>query len=203
MHSTLVSSGHVLILSVFCCAAVAMVAVITRNYGLLTDTDQRRRIRWVIYSSLAALAPQFWWSGVAFYEAFIGPSPVPLFGLAVCAATVTIPISVAYAVVKHRVLDIKVAVRLGVQYLLATHALQALLALPVIALAYAAVVNRDQTIAQLITGSPGYIFWIAAAGLSLKFRRPLRQWLDRKFFREQYDREQILLGVLDELGKLE
>ena len=201
-YSRFLDAAWLLALFVFCAAVVGMVAVIARNYRMITDADQRRRIRWVIYSSLVGLAPEFWWGGVAVYEALVGPASVPLFSLAVCAATVTIPISVAYAVVKHRVLDIKVAVRLGVQYLLATRALQALLALPVIALAYTAVVNRNQTIAQLVTESTGYLYCMAAAGLSLRFRRPLRQWLDRRFFQEQYDREQVLLDVLDELGNL-
>jgi len=201
-NSTLFAAGSNVGLFTFVAVVVGMVAVTARNYRLLSDKDERRRVRWIVYSSIVGLAPQFWYSAVAIYNRTVGPAPVPLYGLFVCAATTTIPISLAYAVVKHRVLDVKVAVRLGLQYVLAKRALQALVALPVAALVVTVVVNRHLTIVQLITESTGYLYWIAAAGLSLKFRRPLRQWLDRRFFQEQYDREQVLLGVLDELGKV-
>ena len=202
VNAPLLHTGQLAALLTGLMAITGMVAVTGRNYRRLSDDDERRRVRWIVYGTVVGLAPQFWWSAVAIYGATIGPAPVPLFSLFVCAATVTIPVSVAYAVVKHRVLDIKVAVRLGVQYLLAKGVLQFLLALPVIALAYTVVADRNQTIVEVVTGSRGYLFWIAAAGLSLMFRKPLRQWLDRKFFQEYYDREQVLLGVLDELGKV-
>ncbi|MCP5115527.1 MAG: hypothetical protein GY953_32270, partial [bacterium] len=202
LHSTLLDAGRLLGTFTGFAAVMAMAAVVVRNYRMVTDPDERRRIQWVVYAAFVGLAPLVWWSVVSIYEQVIGPPPVPLLALAVDAATVAFPISVAYAVVKHRVFDIKVALRLGVQYLLARRALQFLFAFPVAALVYTVVVNRDRTIAELLTGSKGYLYWMAAAGLSLKFRRPLRQWLDRKFFRSEYDREQVLLGVLDELGKL-
>ncbi|HEY7511696.1 MAG TPA: protein kinase, partial [Vicinamibacteria bacterium] len=49
----------------------------------------------------------------------------------------------------------------------------------------------------------GYLFWIAVAVLSLRYRAPIQGWLDRRFFREQLDREQVLVELLDEVGKLE
>ena len=60
-----------------------------------------------------------------------------------------IPLSVAYAVIRHRVLDIAVVLRRSLQYLLARRALQAAVALPIAAAAYTIFANRDQTIAQL------------------------------------------------------
>jgi hypothetical protein len=44
---------------------------------------------------------------------------------------------------------------------------------------------------------------IAAAGLILKFRRPLSDWIDRKFFREAYDQEKILRTLTDDVKKLD
>jgi len=74
---------------------------------------------------------------------------------------------------------------------------------PLVALAYTVVVNRHRTIAELVTDSTGYLYWIVIAGLTLKFRQPVGLWLDRRFFREEYDREQLLLGLLDDLGKVD
>lgn len=209
-HATLLGIRHVVVLFAGFAAAVAMVAVIARNYRLLTHADQRRRVRWVVYGSVAGLAPSLLWAALRTYEVALGPTNVPwtpsgwkLFAVVVDSSSVAIPISVAYAVVKYRVLDIKVALRRGVQYLLAKRALQTLLGLPIVAIAFTLVTNRDMTIAEFVTGSTGYLYWIGAVGLSLRFRRPLRLWLDRKFFQEQYDRERMLVGLLDDLGKLD
>ena len=119
------------------------------------------------------------------------------------ACSVAVPLGVAYAVVKHQVFDVKVAIRRGIQYLFARRALQALLALPSGALLYTLVTQRHRTIAELVTGTSAYLYWILALGLSLKFRAPLIRWLDRKFFREQYDSEQVVLSLVDELGRFD
>src|SRR6185369_5814803 len=41
------------------------------------------------------------------------------------------------------------------------------------------------------------------AAVSLKYRRRLTQWIDCKFFREAYNREQILVGLIDEIKEFE
>ncbi len=126
-----------------------------------------------------------------------------LFSLVVNACSVLVPLSVAYAVVKHRVFDVKVAIRRGIQYLLAKRALQVLLAFPSAALLYTLVAYRHRTIAELVTGTTAYLYWILALGLSLKFRSPIARWLDQKFFREQYDSEQIVLNLVDDLARFD
>jgi tRNA A-37 threonylcarbamoyl transferase component Bud32/GAF domain-containing protein len=180
-----------------------MVSVLPYNYRRLTSEDQRRRVRWVLYGGLIGLVPEVWYAVVAIIEMIAGSSPVPRFDLVANLAPVIIPICVAYTVVKHRVFDITVAIRLGVQYLLARRALQALVALPLVAFAYALVVNRHRTVAEIVTESTGYIYWLVAAGIGLRFRRPIRSWLDRQFFREEYDRERVLMGLVDEIGRVE
>ena len=202
-HPALIPLRSRLFMIAYWGALVGIVAVVARNYRRVTDEDQRRRVRWVVYGCLVALVPQFWWAAVTLYESFVGPAAISGFGFAGDAFTVVIPLSVAYAVVKHRVLDIKVVVRRGLQYLLARRALQALVAVPIAALAYAAVIHRDRTIAQLVGGSTAYLYWAAAAALALRFRDRMGRWLDRRFFREQHDREQVLLGLLGDLGSVE
>jgi eukaryotic-like serine/threonine-protein kinase len=184
-------------------AVVLMLAAIPRNYRRLADEDQRRRVRWVVAGSAVGLAPQLWWSAIALTDALIGPTSISRQSVLVNAATVTIPITVAYAVVKHRVFGIRVAIRLGLQYLLARRALQALVALPLLALGYGLFTDRHRTVADLMAVNSGYLYWIAAAGLALRFRSPIRAWLDRHFFREQYDREQGLLSLVDDMAGVE
>ena len=118
-------------------------------------------------------------------------------------ATVLIPISFGYAIVKHRVFDINVVVRRGVQYLLARNALRLVLSLPILALAFIIVSDRHLTLAELFSRHSSYLLLILAAAASLRFRSQLSVWVDRKFFREAYDREQMLLRLLEEIGRID
>ena len=166
-------------------------------------------LRWVVYGSIVGLTGQLLVAGIVLLERLAGPnlplapSTLQRLSFVLNVFTVAIPHSVAYAVVKHRVLDFRVAVRVGVQYVLARRALQVLLAVPLIALAVTLVSARDRTLAELVTDSTGYLYWTGAMGLSLVFRNPMRTWLDRRFLRDEYDREQVLIGLLRDLGDLE
>jgi sigma-B regulation protein RsbU (phosphoserine phosphatase) len=156
----------------------------------------------VAYSSTLGLALLLWQGALNLVRLFGGPAlPVGFNQLWIDGLTVAVPISVGYVVVKHRVFDIRV-LRLGVQYLLARRALQILLALPAAALVYTVVTSRNQTLTEIVTERTGYVYWLAAAAVSLRFRRSLGTWLDRKFFREQYDREQVLTNLLEDLAKV-
>jgi hypothetical protein len=58
------------------------------------------------------------------WSSSVGPPGISRFDLIANGLTVAVPIAMAYAVLKHRVLDIRVVIRRGVQYLLARRALQ-------------------------------------------------------------------------------
>jgi hypothetical protein len=196
-HARLFATRRWAGLLAFAIAVLGMVLVPAFNYRRLTSEDQRLRVRWVVYGTMLALLPQIWWTAIVVYEQAAGPSGLPRLDLFANACTAVIPLVMAYAVVKHRVLDIQVVVRRGLQYLLARRALQAALVVPFLALLYIAFVNRQLTLTELATETRGYLYWIAIAGVMLAFREPIRLWLDRRFFREQYDRERLMMELLD------
>src|SRR6185503_5661584 len=156
-------AAGVLSLLVWLTAVVATLLVVRRNYRGLTDRDQRRRVRWVAYGASVAVLPMF----VALL--LVTRPPERGVGVAfdtelvVYAFSLGIPRGVAYAIVKHRVFDIRVVVRRGMQYLFARRALQTLVALPVAAWVYTLAVNRDRTLAELLTQSTGHVYWIVVA----------------------------------------
>ena len=186
-------------------ALVAYCVILMRNYRLVTDVDQHRRMKWVVYGSMLGILP----------EIFILVSRVTLnsFGQGQVLSTDTfvtlnqvanaaigiVPVTWGYAIIKHRLFDINVVVRRGLQYLLAKHVLQILLALPLVAFAYTIISNRNQTISDIVSHNPVYLSLIALAAIGLRFRKQLRDRIDRKFFREAYDQERILLGLIDEI----
>lgn len=190
-------------LASFVISLVGMVLVVPYNYRRVRDEDLRRRIRWVVYAALLAVAPLAWWAIINALEQFADAPGVSRFDLFANSMTVVVPVAMAYAVLKHRVLDIRVAIRRGVQYLLAQRALQIATALPFVALTYIVVSNRSLTLAELATQTGGYLFWLGFAVLVLRFRGPIQRALDRRFFREEYDREQLMMRMLEESRRVE
>lgn len=191
-------------------AMVGAAILAVHKYRALTDTDQRHRFHWIALGGVVGLAPAV--LVVVVSQARENPGVAQwllpgyswrVFDMVACGCSVAIPLSVAYAVVKHGVFGVKVAVRRGIQYLLARRALQLLLAVPTGALLSTVVMYRHRTIAELVTGTTAYLYWILALGLSLKFRLPMLQWLDRKFFHEQYDSGQVVLGLVDQLARFD
>jgi eukaryotic-like serine/threonine-protein kinase len=183
---------------VFYASLPLMITAAIRNYRGLTDENDRRRVRWVAFGGVVGLTPQVVASVLDFASA-----PVALPGLFVNAFTVVIPLAAAYAIVRHRVFGIAVVVRRGLQYLLARRALQAAVALPFLVLVSIVATSRHLTIAEFVSDSRAYLYWLAAAGLLLWFRQPIRLWLDRRFFREAYDRERLMLEWFDDVRRVD
>ena len=177
-------------------------AVAVRNYKHLPDPDSRRRIRWVIGGAIIAVVPflavQFavnvieWGYYSRTYYVY-----APLSYLTMLC----IPVSIGAAVWKEQLFDIRVLVRRGLQYLLARTGLRILLALPIAMLAISILSNPNRTLAQILTQGTGWlnIVLIVAIAATLRWRRRFQNWLDRRFFREDYQHEQVLLHLIDEV----
>jgi tRNA A-37 threonylcarbamoyl transferase component Bud32 len=187
--------------------AIGICLVLLRNYKLLAGMpDQRRRVRWVLAAAGIgiALPAIFVLIGMVRHSANLprtGSYPINIVITNLVAAI--IPFALAYAVIKHRVLGISVVLRRSLQYLLAKQSLRIFLLLPVVLLASGIAAHPDRTIADIVIGNSRYpyLFLAASAGVGLRYRRELTNWLDRKFFREQYDREIMLLDLVEYLKR--
>ncbi len=108
---------------------------------------------------------------------------------AICALVI-FPLAMAYVIVVHRAMDVRLVIRQGLQYLLARQGifvLQILIAIAIIILAATASAGS----------SVGGRIILFAVGLALIagvriFAQHLRRWIDRKFFREAYEADAIL-----------
>src|SRR5215813_10521477 len=181
---------------------VLSLAVAARNYRRLRDPDSRRRIRWVIAGTTIAVIP---FVGVQFAvnvaewgyysRAYYLYSPLSFL------AMLCIPASIGAAVWKEQLFDIRVLVRRGLQYMFARTALRILLALPIALLAISILSNPNRTVAQILTQGSGWlnIVLIGAIAATLRWRRRFQTWLDRRFFREDYQHEQVLVYLIDEV----
>ncbi|HVE71480.1 MAG TPA: protein kinase [Thermoanaerobaculia bacterium] len=103
----------------------------------------------------------------------------------------------AYAVVRHRMFNVRVLVRRSIQYALARSTLLVLMALPVFGLVTFLYLHRGDSLAALLTGTPAvYIVVLLPLALVIRYRKRLLESLDRRFFREQYDARRVLLHVV-------
>ena len=110
------------------------------------------------------------------------------------APTMFLPIALAYAITRHKVIPVSFVIRRGLQYLLAKNALRLLLLLPVLALLWNVAANPERRIDEiLMRNSTGFYICIVLAAVLIAVNRfGLREWIDRRFFRKQYKQEVIL-----------
>ena len=189
---------------------VAMWAVMSRNYRALTEADQRRRIRWVVLGMALALLPQTALYAGAVLHHFTGfgfPMETEWFPLAedISAANVGIvlPVCIAYAVLRHRILDIHLAVRTSIRYLMTKRTLQAAIFLPIVLIVWRIVSNPRLTVRELLFGSYFYLGLMLAAAAALIYRRQLLALVDRRFFQEAYNQEMILRRLIEDVKSLD
>jgi hypothetical protein len=185
------------------------VAVAVANYRRLQSPDQRRRLRWLASAMVVAAS----WpalngllkavtggfsAGGEYDEGSLAEFYARMNAIWSLALT-NVFIAFSYAIVRHRLFDVSVVVRRTMQYLLARRALQAMTLVPLGVLAYTLFQSRDATLGDIVTGNPLAIVALAGAVAALRFRTSLTAWLDRRFFRETADREQLLLGLVDSI----
>lgn len=201
LHDALVETLNIVIAAVL---SLANALVCRRNYLAVTEPGLKRRLRWVSIGIGVGMLP------------ILVVAPLLVIGYAagyrveletvvrsINTATIIIPLCIAYAVLKHQVLGIKVVLRAGVRYLMARHVLGAVLILPLALLVYTVVTNPSLTIAELAVGPSARLNVTLAgfAGLGLAFRRPLLQLIDRRFFREAYHQDRIFVALAEAINR--
>jgi len=115
------------------------------------------------------------------------------------AFLLSIPVTTAYVVLVHRVLDVRLVVRQAIQYALARATVLFVAAFPLFALLAYLYRNRYERLADLLSGTRPVLLLctLALAGFALRQRRRFLEVLDRRFFRDQYDSRRILAQLVE------
>jgi len=176
-------------------------AAMGTKYGLSRSPDARRRLRILYWGATAAWTPALLL--LVIYPRIVGKSPAELFPewliVLVLAPLTLFPLSLAYVIVVQKAMEVRVAVRQGLQYTLArggVRLLQRGAVAVVIVTAFAMANNPDRNRPQKLT--------VIAVGIIAVFslRRlgeRLHGWVDRRFFRETYDAELMLNDLSDQV----
>ncbi|MGH9873155.1 MAG: protein kinase domain-containing protein [Pyrinomonadaceae bacterium] len=172
------------------------------NY-LKADQLARRKLRVVVAGTLVGLVPfvLFILSLIIFNPSF--NTAWLIVELGIMLTFPLIPLSFAYAIVRHQVIPVGLIIRIGIQYLLAKNALRVLIALPIAGLVLTIIANRHRPLDEILFRNSLYFYLLAAAAVAvgLVFRKSLGEAIDRKFFREQYNQDQILRELTDDVRK--
>ncbi|HVT57752.1 MAG TPA: protein kinase [Thermoanaerobaculia bacterium] len=122
-------------------------------------------------------------------------------GIVCSLFALSVPVSTSYAVLVHRVLEVKLIARRALHYALARYSALALAAVPLVAILIYLYGHREESLAQLFSGSrmPLLLAGWGLGLLALNYRRRLLDAIDRRFFREQYDARQILTRLVDRI----
>ena len=168
--------------------------------GTADNPDSRRRLRLLLIGSQIGLTPMFlvvlWslWQGKGVLEGVPDLVAIPALLL-----LFLFPLTLAYVIVVQRALDVRVVIRQGVQYALARNGvvvLQIMLSAAIIFAAASMVIsssgNRPQKM-MFITAGITLVFLIRLMAGRLK------EWTDRRFFREAYNAEQILSDLSEQV----
>jgi sigma-B regulation protein RsbU (phosphoserine phosphatase) len=170
--------------------------------GTTKNPDAKRRLRLMLYGTSLAITPSFL---LVLYRLISGAQGsffeiVPFWiGLTALLLMLLFPLTMAYVIVVYRAMDVGVVVRQGLQYGLAKNGvrvLQVLLLVAIIAGTLLIIRNYSENIAVQIAFVVGGLALIPLIDLVAK---RLRVWIDRKFFRDAYDAEQILTDLSDDV----
>jgi hypothetical protein len=167
------------------------------------EGDARRRARIFAQGMLLGVAPvslevlleELWRP----YWAFVHrPGVEPVVGTIIFGALAIVPFVTAYSVLYDRVVEIRVVLRAAIQYALARYTIIVATFVPLGALALFVFTHRDEPIAALLTGRrPIALVSFGVIGLvALKLRGTWLARLDRRYFREAYDAQQLVTRVV-------
>jgi len=164
----------------------------------LDDVDSRRRLKTLLAGAQLALTPMLF--VVLAMLAGVREEDVPHFILIpAILAMFLFPLTLGYLIVVQRAFGLGLVVRQGLQYALATRGLRVVQALLIIGIILTVVVlalrpgmNRPRILQIAAIGT------FLVLGLQAMAER-LGKWVDRRFFREDYNAEQVLASLSDDV----
>jgi tRNA A-37 threonylcarbamoyl transferase component Bud32 len=172
-------------------------AVLVLSYRRLEDANRRRRVRVVLAGLVISTLGVTGWvvtgagRGLSFSHQAL-QAVLYLLWLA-------FPLSFAYAILRHRLFDVGVLIRQGLQYAVARGALLSLVPLLVAGMFGDALLHGERPLLEILRARGWVYGGLGALALVAHARR--QQWLsalDRRFFREHYDAQLLLREIAEE-----
>jgi eukaryotic-like serine/threonine-protein kinase len=186
-----------------------MLATILGLFTLLWKTrkatgDERRRAVLFALALSVALLPVF--LEIVLYlvrplRRFLDPQAVgPVQAAFVIACFLSLPLTTAYAVLVHKVLNVRLLARRAVQYALARGTALVVIFLPLAVLLYYLYWHSEKPLRESLAGNRLLLVLCSLAGVAaLVYGARILQAIDRRFFREQFDARKILTPLVNRI----
>ena len=184
-------------------AIAGFIACIVAKSGKAASPDARRRLRLLYVGTLVSFTPLsilFIMADVkgvnreGYFPSWLNLASYLLFFL--------FPITLAYVIVVHRALDVRVVIRQGLQYAFASGGIVVLriAVLSGVATGVYSVARHvgDRSLPTMLIIAVGVVVAVVLGKLVGR----LKQWTDRRFFRDAYNAEQILSDLGDKVRSL-
>src|SRR5450755_928467 len=171
---------------------IALPALLMAKRRGLPNPDAGRRLNVMVAGCSLAVLPILWWMAI---DIGLLREPPEWIGTVALLLLLFFPATMAYVIIVQRAMDVRMVIRTGVQYAVASTGLQILRTIAILAVITLTVLfaleseHRWQAVLIGVAGA------IAVSGLGHALKN-LSKWIDRRFFREAYNAE----IVLTELG---
>src|SRR5579872_5268971 len=165
--------------------------ILSFEYRKADDLIVRKQLKWLRNGTFLGLAPFALFYVLPYVIGFI---PTPLMKASVLSLLL-VPLSLAYAIVRYRLMDVDILFRRGYAYTLAT--------LCVLAAFYGTIISLGSLVQKNFQdlGNSGLItVMLVAAFLFQPVRNWIQERLDRYFYRDQYDYRRTLVEFARELS---
>jgi len=188
------------------CYLVASVVLLVHNYRKIGEPNERRRLRLVaagfgiqVFTQAFVLAS---WTPWAPMERFRYTYWLPYFEPVQPLFYAFAPVCTTYAILRHRMFDIRVMIRLGLRYAAARGVLLSIIPATSLVLALDLLTHGNQPLVEIARRRGLLYAAIALSAFLLHVRQ--QTWLDaldRRFFREHYDVRRLLGAVVDDVRR--
>ncbi|HWX25464.1 MAG TPA: ATP-binding protein, partial [Vicinamibacteria bacterium] len=152
----------------------------------------RRQMKWLVWGTGAAVVPFFLFYALPF--ALLGREPRLATELAGYIPLALIPLSLAYAVVEHRLMDVELIFRRGLVYTLATAAIVG------ISLLANEIVNSLAGQEEPHTSIIVFLSTLVVLLLFTPVKDRIQEGIERLFYRERYNPRRALLRLSQDLN---
>ena len=166
-------------------------AVLSLRARRAEDPIVRQQLKWLRNGSLCGILP---FAVLYVFPYALGALPSEYLKMSVLAV-VLVPLSLAYAIVRYRLMDVDIIFRRGYAYTLAT--------ICVLAAFYGIVFSLGKLVGVYFKdlGNTGAIIvMLITAFLFQPIRNRIQEWLDRYFYRDRYDYRRTLVESARELS---
>ena len=165
--------------------------ILLRSYRRARSLTARKQMQWLVWGTGAGVLPFFLFYAIPFV---LGRQPRAAMELAGFVPLALIPLSLAYAVVKYRLMDVELIFRRTLVYILATAAIIGICLLAVNL--FQATLAGDEPHVTLVA----ILCTLVVILLFTPVKSRVQEGIDRLFFRERYSSRKALLRLSQDLN---